>query len=397
MQTLLLVGGGHAHLAVLESLAQIPIAGVRVVLLSADSHLVYSGMLPGVISGQYSASDGRIDLQRLGESAGATFVRARATTLDLARRQVRTHDGRTVAFDVLSLDVGARGGEASQRTNLDFVVPVKPVGQLLAIWQRVLEGRAAPARRSIRLAVVGGAAAGIELALAMRRRLRRTIQSRVSEVLLVADELAPSLPARGRRLLARALEEAGVSVLRRRRVTRLAPGRLHCASGETVRADLVVWATGAVSPDWIAGSGLRTDAHGFVEVDDTLRSSSHPFVFAAGDVASLRDRSLPKAGVFAVRQGPVLARNLRRCLTGRPLLRYRPQRAWLSLISTGDGGAIGTYGPLAWQGRWVWRWKDRIDRAFVGRFGAAGVHASDVAPLSDPSANPAGQLRRKHA
>jgi len=137
-----------------------------------------------------------------------------------------------------------------------------------------------------------------------------------------------------------------------------------------VPADLIVWATGAAAVPWVGQSGLACDDRGFAAVNDGLQSPSHPFVFAAGDVAAMTNRPVPKAGVFAVRQGPVLAANLRSYLAGEPLRPFRPQPRYLSLMSTGDGHAIASWAGLAWQGRWVWAWKDRIDRAFMRRYQA---------------------------
>jgi selenide,water dikinase len=132
--------------------------------------------------------------------------------------------------------------------------------------------------------------------------------------------------------------------------------------------DAALWATGAAPAAFLRETGLALDAGGFVEIDATLRSTSHPEVFAAGDVASMRGTPRPKSGVYAVRQGPPLARNLAAALAGGALAAYRPQREALALITTGERYAVATRGGLTLQGAWVWRWKDWIDRRFMARY-----------------------------
>ena len=108
----------------------------------------------------------------------------------------------------------------------------------------------------------------------------------------------------------------------------------------------------------------------------TLQSTSHPEIFAVGDVATRTDAPHARSGVYAVRAGPPLALNLRRCVGGGLLEPHRPQRRTLNLISCGGRRAIVSWGDWAAQGRWAWHWKDRIDRAFVVRY------AMQAAPLA---------------
>lgn len=163
------------------------------------------------------------------------------------------------------------------------------------------------------------------------------------------------------------LNERGIRVHTSVRVLAAKKGLLLTTAGE-MSTDEVLWVTQAGSQDWFAASGLDVDTAGFIRVDEALQSTSHPGVFAAGDAASMIDHSLPKAGVFAVRQGPILAVNLLRYLDGQTPVSYQPQSQALSLISTGDRSAVASRGAFTVGGSWVWRWKDWIDRRFIDRY-----------------------------
>ena len=225
--------------------------------------------------------------------------------------------------------------------------------------------------RTQHLVVVGGGAGGAEAALALAARLAPW-RAQVKCSLVTAGELLPGYPRRAARLLARHLAQAGVALRLHARVVTVEDGRLLFADGSAAAFDRLLWATGSAPQTWPAASGLACDAAGFVAVNRHLQSISHPEVFAAGDIASCAQDPRPKAGVFAVRQGPFLAENLlRRALQPqRRLLSYRPQRDYLSLLSTGARHAVASWYGLVWQGDWVWRWKDRIDRRFMQRFSA---------------------------
>jgi selenide,water dikinase len=193
--------------------------------------------------------------------------------------------------------------------------------------------------------------------------------SRVA-VALVGDArgLLPQLAARAGRLAERRLRARGVALHLGQRVIRCDAGGLELADGRRVEADAVVWATGSAAPRWLAATGLACDADGYVAVDDTLRSLSHPAIFAAGDCASMVAHPRPRSGVIAVRQGPPLARNLAAVLAGGKPTPFVPQRQALAILATGGRRAIATRGGWAIEGGWVWRWKDHLDRAFMARY-----------------------------
>lgn len=361
MTRVLLAGGGHTHIELLRRLrAGAPAAGA-ITLVNPSRWFTYSGMVPGVVAGHYAIEACRVDLATACAAARVTFVEGRVARLDLAARVAVLDDGQRLACDLLSLDVGSSPDASAIAGAETHGLAVRPLGTFVARWQQWLD-TAATSNNGEGLVVVGGGAGGAELAMAAAYALR---QRHVSlPVTLVSDELIPSHQQLVRRRVSQALRRMGVRLVPRR-VTRIDAGTVVCDDGEAIGASLAVYATGAAGPGWVRESGLLTDAAGCVSVEPTLRSRSHPWVFAAGDVATIAGAPLPKAGVFAVRQAPVLTNNLAAAASHGPLEPYTPQRRWLSLVSLGERRAIASYGSWAWEASWVWRWKDVIDRRFV--------------------------------
>ncbi|WP_207462372.1 selenide, water dikinase SelD [Azospirillum sp. SYSU D00513] len=363
---LVLIGGGHAHVHVLKSFGMRPVPGVRLTLVARDVETPYSGMLPGFLAGHYRYDDCHIDLRNLARFAGARVLHAEAIGIDRAERRVRLLERPSIRYDLLSLDIGSTPGSGTVPGAADFTTPVKPVDRLAEQWEQLLK-RVRTAGRPLDLAVVGGGAAGVELVLAMYHRLRDGPRQRFA--LVTRGELLPRFGSRVRAVFRRLLAERGIALHEGTEVVAAEAGRLLCADGSRIDFDEALWTTEASAAPWLRESGLVLDPAGFVAVDASLRSVSDPLVFAAGDVASVLPHPREKAGVFAVRQGPALTANLRRALAGEQPRPFVPQRRFLSIIAMGDQRAVAARGGLHTEGHWVWRWKDRIDRRFMRRFG----------------------------
>ena len=342
--------------------------GVDLILLTRSAHTPYSGMLPGFVSGHYSYDELHIDAAGLARFAGAELIIDDAIGLDPMARQIMRANGPSVPYDILSLDIGSTPDHSPSASG----IPVKPIGDFVERLDG-LSTEDGTADRPFRIVVVGTGPAGVELGFALDRRLRRDARSGSSssniEITLVgrARTILPERSARSQRRLSKALRNKGIGLETGFDVGGFEDGRIHARDGRSLAAEAVLWATASTAARWLAETGLALDQRGFVAVDENLRSRSHPTVFAAGDIASLPDPR-PKAGVFAVRQGPVLAENLFRALGGKPLLPYKPQRHWLTLMSSADGRAVADKWGLSMEGRWVWRWKDWNDRRFVERY-----------------------------
>lgn len=379
LRDLVLVGGGHSHVGVLRMWGMKPEPGVRLTLICTDTHTPYSGMLPGYIAGHYSFDECHIDLARLARFAGARFIHARAIGLDRANRRVMLEGRPPLAYDRVSINIGSTPQMRMPEGASELAIGVKPIAQFNQRWLQLLE-RVRQSRQRMTVAVIGGGAGGVEMLLAMQYRLRLELRAlgrnpeNLQFVLITSSsEVLPTHNARVRAHFARTLRERNVQVHTQTEVVQVSPGCVHTADGRTLDADETLWVTQAGGASWLHSTGLALNEDGFIEVQASLQSVTDPNVFAAGDVAHLGAQPLEKAGVFAVRMGPVLARNLRLSLQGKALRPYRPQRRWLALISTGARHAVGSRGGLYFQGEWAWRYKNWIDQRFMRRFSPDGM------------------------
>ncbi len=375
VKDLVLLGGGHSHVIVLKRLGMNPIPGVRITVVCRDVHTPYSGMLPGLIAGHYSYDEAHIDLRPLTQFVAARFIHASATGLDVENRLIQFEDRPAITYDLLSINLGSTPGFGNVPGAEKFTVPVKPISNFLPRWEALVE-RVMGSHERPRIAIVGAGAGGVELTLAIQFRLRhllaeagRAEQDPEIHLFSGTRDILATHNKRVRDKFKRVLAERNVRVHGGTRVAEVTESRLRTESGIEERFDEIVWVTSASATTWLAGSGLACDAEGFVQVDDCLRSLSHPAtIFCAGDVAAVVNHAREKAGVFAVRQGPPLEENLRRVLNGESPRPFRPQRKFLSLISTGDKYAVSSRGSWSIEAKWVWDWKDWIDRRFMEKF-----------------------------
>ncbi len=450
LRDLVLVGGGHSHVAVLKAFGMQPLAGLRITLVCTDAHTPYSGMLPGYVAGHYGYDEVHLDLVRLCAHAGARFVRAQVIGIDRETRQVLLHGRPPLDYDVLAINTGSTPQVAQVQGASEHAIAVKPIAAFNARWLQIL-ARVRAGQGPRHIAVVGAGAGGVELLLAMQYRLGKEcqalgLQAPQFALFSAAPTILPThnagvrarfmhtLQARGVHVhlgaRVHSLSANGVQVLRatemdsRAHVAQHAEGthaNTHaCASANAnssasasasasassnpsatqtsgptpalkhIEADAVFWVTQAAGGSWLASTGLALDADGCVRVNAYLQSDTDARIFASGDVAAFGPRALEKAGVFAVRMGMPLARNLRHALCGLPLKAYRPQKHRLALISTGDRYAVASRGLLGFAGTWVWRWKDHIDRRFMQRFSDLGL------PAMAPAASDTGAQALAH-
>lgn len=377
---LVLLGGGHAHALALRMLAMRDLGDVRLTLVSLDAETPYSGMLPGLIAGHYDVEDTHIDLGQLCARAGVRFIRARATALDSEGRRLHLEGRAPLGFDLLSIDIGSQPGMQDVPGAEEHAIPVKPVYDFYQRWQDCRERVQAESSVEAPMMVVGGGAGSVELVLAMRFR----VGAGAPMTLVCGSQLLPHYHPRTRRRVRLALQEQDIEVLEQQRVTLVEEEEVHTQSGRRLRYSDLFWCTAAEGALWLGQSNLPLDDAGFLRVDDCLQVEGHDWLFAAGDCATQVESPSPKAGVFAVRQAPVLAHNLLARLQQKPLKPFKPQTRFLSMLSLGDRVAVADRGRLSISGSWIWRWKDAIDQGFMRRFSEfkpmdnmLGTHAPD--------------------
>lgn len=360
-----LIGGGHSHVLLIRQWAMNPLPGVRLSLVSSAIQTPYSGMLPGLIAGHYSVDDVHVDLLRLCAWAGVRFIEDTVVGLDLNLKQIQFTRRPSIEFDALSLDTGSTP-DLSVPGSQEFVTPVKPVHNFYARWQLLLNRLHLPSTQSLSIGVVGSGAGGFELVTAMRHALP---DSKATFYWFLRD----SSPIKGRadkvgQLALTAARRIGIKIIDNFDVEYVRAGQLVAADGREFELDEILWCTAAVGPGWPKAAGLSVDKRGFVATSETLQSVSHPFVFATGDIGTQVPTPSTKAGVFAVRQAPYLFINLRAYILGESFKPYKPQKDFLSLMATGGKSAIASRGPVAFEAKWVWLWKDHIDQQFMRQF-----------------------------
>jgi NADH dehydrogenase FAD-containing subunit len=355
-------GGGHAHLYSLARTGELVRRGFDVTLVDRSPYLYYSGMATGVISGIYAPNEHRIDLRRLVEEGGGEFVEGRITEIRAKDEALVLENGEEIRYDAASFCLGSEvswDGLAEDETG---VVRVKPIENTKEIRRRLL---AFDVDHAPRVLVVGGGAAGCEVAANILALLDRLGLEGDLTVVHEGESLLPDAPKRARAQILRFLRERGARVLASTIVTRIVDGLARTDGGLEVPYDLSVLSVGVSPPDVFRASGLPTGGDGGLWVDRCLRSVGDERLFGGGDCVSFRGEALPRLGVYAVRQGPVIFRNLQAFLRHEPLEEYRPRKRFLYVLNLGDGAGLAVYGPFAWRGRLAWKLKNRIDENFV--------------------------------
>ena len=357
---IVLAGGGHAHLHTLRRTAELTRRGFDVTLVDLSPYLYYSGMATGVVSGVYAPKEDRIDVRRLVETGGGSFVEGRIREVHAKDRALVLEDGRTVRYDAASFCLGSTAPREGMHGD---VLPVKPVENAAEVNRRL---RVWDGDRPVRLLVVGGGAAGCEVAANALALLEKRGDGGEVTVAERGGSLLEGSPERARRSIEAHLEGRGARVLTDTEVVSHGSGRARTADGRSLPYDLAVIAVGIEANGGVfRASGLPVGPCGGLWVDRTLRSVADGRILGGGDAVSYRGLGLPKLGVFAIRQGPVIYHNLQAVLRGEPLREYEPQKRFLYVLNLGDGTGLAVYGRLVWRGRLAWKLKNHIDRRFI--------------------------------
>lgn len=383
LKRLVLVGMGHTHVDFVSRWANRSRSDraieATLTCINAFDIATYSGALPTALADDAAADGWRIDLAKLCENADAKLITSSVDGISAEQNEVSLKDGRKIPFDLLSIGVGSvpvpppvTAGSVDGESIP--AITIKPMQTFIRRFDGALRAIVAKQKPNvespIRIVVVGGGAAGIEIALAVQTRLRRRRPNHTFTVELatasahIGDGLSKAASGRIERILRRRCVEIHTDTL----VQSIEPAGLVDASGRLHRCDAVIWATGASPPSLLRRTDLALDDRGFIATRPTLQTVSHDHIFAVGDCATMIDRPHPKAGVYAVRQSPILWHNLAASFRGERLIEFEPQANFLKLINTADGSAVIDYHGFAVHARWVHWLKRWIDRRFVAQF-----------------------------
>jgi selenide,water dikinase len=374
-QHVVLLGIGHTNAHVVRMWGMNPLPDTDLTCISNYSVATYSGFLPATLAGQKTRQEMEIDLVKLCSSVGARLITGKVVGLDHDRNEIVFADRPAVPFDVLSIGIGSVPYVGKVTVQGDSLIKIKPMQTFLDRLTHAIEH---PGNQLLRIVVVGGGVAGVELTFCLPAFLRsRGCPSHQLSLITASEQICPEVVTRTREKMLAEFARRGVEITTGRRIVRVAEHEVELDNGTIVPADVVIWATGAIAPPLLSQLDLPQDDRGFLETDAALRSTSGAPIFAVGDTGTIVSQSLPKAGVYAVRQGPILWENIARSLAGRPLQDYDPQQSFLKLINKGDGTAIGQWKGFAFEGNWVMRLKNRIDSSFMEKYRPAPMMSDD--------------------
>ena len=365
-QHLVLIGGGHAHALLLSQWVKWPVPGVTVTLIDTNETAPYTGMLPGYIAGHYAASELMIDLRALTKKAGATFIASKVVAFQASTRTLTCANGTKLQYNIASFDIGIHSQLTMIPGQAEHTVAAKPLHAYATQWQKFITALKKQ-EMTTPITVVGGGVAGVELALSMRHRARREGINSTPVQIIEAKEVLPGVSPRAKAILRRELARQNITLYENSLVSRFTNDGVELVDGRTLSSSFTVAAAGARPYAWLTETDLSLQA-GYITVGATLQTTEYPNVFAVGDCAQFVPRPLPKAGVYAVRQAPVLYKNIRALVAGESLQSFQPQASYLKLISLGGKRALADKYRWPIVGRLVWYVKNHIDRSFMRQF-----------------------------
>ena len=377
IKNVVLIGGGHAHALLLRKWAMKPVAGVRLTVINPSPSAPYTGMLPGFIAGHYGRDELDIDLVRLARFADARLVLGVVETLDRENKTVNIPGRPSIPYDVCSLNVGISSAMPNIDGFAEHAIAAKPLTYFADRWTNYVAAKQRSGADKAAIAVIGGGVGGCELAMAMTHRLRAVGVS-ASVTVIDRSTVLSDLGDRAQGEIRATMTGMDITLLEHSEVAAVTADGVQTSAG-MIPADLVVGAAGARPYDWLGELGLDTH-DGFISIDQTLRSTNDPSVFATGDCAHMGFAPRPKAGVFAVRQAPVLTHNIKAVVTGGKTKDFDPQEDYLKLISLGEQSAAADKFKRFMQGKQLWRLKDKIDRDFMDKLGDLPEMKLDPAP-----------------
>ncbi|MGD9364344.1 MAG: FAD-dependent oxidoreductase [Desulfobacteraceae bacterium] len=364
---LVLVGGGHAHMVTLANLHRFIRMGHRVTVIGPSPYHYYSGMGPGMLAQTYAPSQIRFATSHIVQKQGGRFVKDLVLQIDPDAQLVHTAAGATFQYDVVSLNTGSHVPVEGIEGNRKGVYTVKPIEGLIAAQQHLIE---LALKQPVQVAVIGGGAAGVEVAGNVWQLLSVYSRQGYAVRLFTRQKLMHRFPGKVRAAVMRSLQQRGIQLHERHQISSIGNGRITFKTGRTHRADVTFLATGVQPSPIFQASNLPVGPDGGLAVNGYLQCVRYDNIFGGGDCIHFQDQPLDKVGVYAVRQNPVLYHNLCACLCGETLKPFHPGGAYLLIFNMGAGTGVFYKQGVMLQGRVAFWIKDLIDRRFMRRFQA---------------------------
>ncbi len=368
---IVLVGAGHAHLLAISRIPDFLGQGHRVTVIGPDPYQYYSGMGPGLLSGIYRPQDVRFHIEKMTEQRGGTFVRDLVVEIDPKHKILKLKRGETVTYDLVSFNTGSRIPELKSVSGDLPVIPAKPVVNLYHAHQLIME---LASRQAVGIVIVGGGAAGVEIA-ANAAMIDRHVKHNINVTLISRRRILNSFLPRAQRIATSKLQALGVSVIENCSATSINEDCLDLSDGRCLFFDIVLLAAGTKPHRLFEDSKLPTGPDGGLLVNQYLQSTEYPSIFGGGDCIHFSSRPLEKVGVYAVREAPLLFHNLLAAAGDRPLRPFIPQRTYMLILNLGNRAGILQKKPFVLSGKWMFKLKDHIDRAFMRRYQLSGETA----------------------
>lgn len=363
MKRLVFVGAGHAHLYSLGNATALAAAGAQLTLI-APGRFWYSGMGPGMLGGRYDRTEATVDVAKLIERAGGKFQSGRVARIDAHERVLELADGAHVPYDLLSLNAGS---EISSEgiAGAEHAVTVKPIKNLWELRERL---QARSSSEPFAATIVGSGAAGCEIAANLHHALATLGQPARIRIVSSEPQLWNQAAPKAGECLQRYFRAIGVEVIAPARATQIMESEVRLQDGRNFESELTILATGVRAPDFLRASELPCAKDGSMCVNQFLQCVAHPEVFGGGDGVWFGEEGLPRVGVYAVRQGPVLHHNLLARLRGETLRKFEPQKRFLLILNLADGTGLFARGGMVFRSRLAFRLKDWLDRRFIRKF-----------------------------
>lgn len=361
MKTLILVGGGQAHLEVIERFYKTPIDKVNMLLISANRFQYYDGMFSGYVEGIYEKDQLRIDLKHLTQKANAKFLEDAVTAIDPIQKKVLTANGEVLEYDAISFNIGSLTAGTSIDGVIEYARRIKPNYHFVKTIDEV--------RKSGKVVMVGGGAAGIEISLSLQSwRDKNAINSPVT--LISAHPLLANKGEKVSKKIEEIVANRGVQVLTGTTVNKIGPQKLMTTEAEEIAYDHIIWLAGSKAPGLFKTSQLPVDQKGYLKVEDTLQVKSYPSIFGAGACISIAGQPMiEKSGVIALKQGTILYENIKGFFHTGLGQSYRPPKMALSILSLGNKQGFFAYKGMTYSGYLAWLLKNQLDKRFVRKHG----------------------------